>query len=79
MEESPTKKTLRFCSYRTEDKILCTITPTWRLFNENKRMKMRVCDEHLAWGIRECGYPALVDIEIPMIPSIENEIETEKD
>lgn len=63
MQESDVKKTLKFCSYRSDELIICPNHPTWFIANSDKKMKMRVCDEHLAWGVRKSGYPAIIDIE----------------
>lgn len=64
-EENEVKKTKKFCSHRGDGKELkiCSNTPQWRICNEEKRVKLKVCDEHLAWGIRCAGYPAIVDAE----------------
>lgn len=66
MEFNEVKKTRKFCSFREEagEIKLCSNFPLWKICNEEKKVKLKVCDEHLAWGIRCSGYPVLVDNEI---------------
>ena len=63
MDYSEVKKTKKFCSHRREDGIVCPNYPSWRICNSENKVKLKVCDEHLAWAIRTAGYPAIVDAE----------------
>lgn len=62
MAEKREKPTVQLCFFRHENGNICTNSPTWKI--EGKFKKFRVCDIHLAWGIRFSGYPALVDKHI---------------
>jgi hypothetical protein len=54
------KPTIDMCYYRNPDSgDPCVCTPAWKLKGDKYRFK--VCDGHLAWGIRLSGLPALVD------------------
>lgn len=59
MRERNEKPTIDMCYYKEGPEGPCVETPQWKLKGETKRFK--VCDHHLAWGIRLSGYPALVD------------------
>lgn len=59
MREKKEKPTIDMCYYKEGPEGPCTEAPQWKLKGETKRFK--VCDQHLAWGIRLSGYPALVD------------------
>lgn len=63
--EDDTRKTKKFCHYRGDgiNLEICSRLPQWKISNDYARVKLKVCDEHLAWGIRQSGYPALIDIE----------------
>lgn len=43
----------------------CGHKPAWKLSGKSDALRFKVCDEHLAWGIRLCGFPALVDAHKP--------------
>jgi len=64
MEYDDVRKTKKFCHYRGEGNNLeiCSHLPQWKISNDQKKI-LKVCDEHLAWGIRSTGYPALVNAE----------------
>jgi hypothetical protein len=60
MREKRETPTIDMCYYRGVRKSQpCSHPPLWRLKGEKYRFK--VCDEHLAWGIRLSGMPALVE------------------
>lgn len=60
MRERKEKPTVDMCYFREEGtRDPCTCTPAWKLRGDKYRFK--VCDLHLAWGIRLSGLPALVD------------------
>jgi hypothetical protein len=60
MREKRETVTIDMCYYRGVRKSQpCANPPLWRLKGEKYRFK--VCDEHLAWGIRLSGMPALVE------------------
>jgi len=60
MREKRESPTIDMCYFRGIKKSQpCTQTPQWRLKGDKHRFK--VCDEHLAWGIRLSGFPALVE------------------
>lgn len=69
MDYEEVKKTRKFCSHRGHEAELniCSNSPLWRICNDEKKVKLKVCDEHLAWGIRRAGYPAIVDAEIQQL------------
>lgn len=54
------KQTVEMCYHKGDNRDPCTNAPTWKLKNPEKG-RYKVCDTHLAWGIRLCGFPALVD------------------
>lgn len=53
--------TIELCFFKEGLHRHCSNKPTWRLMGQSDTLRFKVCDEHLAWGIRFCGYPALVD------------------
>jgi len=58
--ERKEKPTIDMCFHKEAGSgNLCKHKPTWKLKGE--KHKFKVCDEHLAWGIRICGLPAMVD------------------
>lgn len=60
MREKREKPTIDMCYHRDiKTGSPCVIPPMWKLKGEKHAFK--VCDEHLAWGIRTSGFPALVD------------------
>jgi hypothetical protein len=60
--------TIHMCYFREGNKDPCTNNPEWKLESTAKIYRFKVCDEHLAWGIRLCGFPALVDQWAPDKP-----------
>ena len=66
MDYDDVRKTKKFCHYRGDGENLeiCSHAPQWKICNEEKKLKLKVCDKHLAWGIRKAGYPVYVDSEI---------------
>jgi hypothetical protein len=58
-EPEPAKITAEFCFFKQETGESCNCAPKWALASE--KTAFRVCDEHLAWGIRLSGAPARVD------------------
>ena len=51
--EDDTRKTKKFCHYRGDGTKLeiCSRPPQWKIANDCERIKLKVCDEHLAWGV----------------------------
>lgn len=59
------KQTVEMCYHKGENRDPCTNAPQWKLKNAEKGYRFKVCDAHLAWCIRFCGYPAIVDAYEP--------------
>ena len=60
MRERKEKPTIDMCYFRDETfRNPCACSPSWKL--EGDKYRFKVCDEHLAWGIRLSGLPARVD------------------
>jgi len=59
--EREEKITVEMCYHKSERKDPCCELPKWKLQNTDSGRKFKVCDIHLAWGIRLCGAPAMVD------------------
>lgn len=59
MKNHREKPTVQFCHHTDESGRGCLNQPSWLLQGEDKKLK--VCDEHLAWGIKTTGIPARVD------------------
>jgi len=56
----PLKKTIDLCLYQYDDGP-CTSKVLWKLKAERTGRCFKVCDSHLAWGIRMSGTPAYVE------------------
>jgi len=54
-------KTVDLCFFKEDDGSPCTETVTFKLTHQATREAFKVCDKHLAWGIRLSGAPALVE------------------
>lgn len=66
-EKRKEKPTIDMCYYRdSESGNLCSDSPSWKVKGDKYRFK--ICDKHLAWGIRLSGLPALVDKYEPANP-----------
>lgn len=65
MTQYKESRTIEMCYHKGEDRDPCTNAPTWKLKSQSKGYRFKVCDLHLAWCIRFCGYPALVDAYEP--------------
>lgn len=64
MREKRESPTVDMCYFRGVRKSQpCSNAPSWKLKGDKHRFK--VCDEHLAWGIRLSGVPALVETYEP--------------
>jgi hypothetical protein len=62
--EKKENPTIDLCHHRKEiTGELCPELPSWRV--KNDKLSFKVCDAHLAWGIRFSGTPALVDKHVP--------------
>lgn len=59
MEPKPNKSTIEMCYHKDEHSESCEFSPKWTVASE--KTAFRVCDKHLAWGIRLSGAPARVD------------------
>lgn len=59
--EIPRKKTVDLCYHKEPDGSPCSEKVTWKLKCEESRKTFKVCDVHLAWGLRLSGLPAYVD------------------
>lgn len=55
------KPTVEMCYHKGDNRDPCVLSPTWKLKSTVNGYRFKVCDTHLAWCIRFCGYPALVD------------------
>lgn len=55
------KVTIEMCYHKGDDKDPCINPPMWKLKTVDGSYRFKVCDAHLAWCIRLCGFPALVD------------------
>lgn len=55
------KPTVEMCYHRGENKDPCAQIPTWKVSNSEKGYRFKVCDVHLAWSLRLCGLPAIVE------------------
>lgn len=67
--------TIELCFFKEGMHRNCSNKPTWKLSGQSDSLRFKVCDDHLAWGIRLCGFPALVDGHRPIG---QKEEETEK-
>lgn len=54
------------CFYKEGLTRHCSNKPMWKVSGVGEGLKFKVCDEHLAWGIRLSGYPALIDSHTAM-------------
>lgn len=59
MTDSREKPTVQFCHFVDDCGQGCLNQPSWLLQSDTNKIK--VCDEHLAWGIKTTGIPARVD------------------
>lgn len=60
-KETPT---IDLCYHKKEGTgELCGDLPSWGINND--KFSFKVCDAHLAWGIRFSGTPAMVDKYVP--------------
>lgn len=55
------KITVEMCFHKGEKREPCVEDPKWKLSNVESGYRFKVCDTHLAWAIRLCGAPAMVD------------------
>ncbi len=62
MHDRPKKKTVDLCYHKQDDGSPCEEKVMWKLKSEENGRTFKVCDRHLAWGIRLSGYPAYVDV-----------------
>lgn len=58
--------TKEMCFFREGHLRRCSSKPLWKLQGQLEVQKFKVCDEHLAWGIRLCGCPAMVNVHHPV-------------
>jgi hypothetical protein len=58
-EPKLTKSTIEMCYHKDEHSESCEFSPKWTV--ASAKTAFRVCDKHLAWGIRLSGAPARVD------------------
>jgi len=54
-------KTVDLCFFKEEDGSPCSMSVSWKLKASKSGDSFKVCDAHLAWGIRLSGAPALVE------------------
>jgi len=62
------KKTIDLCGHQS-DEGPCPEKVRWKLKNEASGKSFKVCDIHLAWGIRLSGTPAYVEEFSALEPS----------
>lgn len=66
--EHPRKQTVDLCYHKEADGSPCSEKVMWKLKCEGTNKAFKVCDVHLAWGLRLSGLPARVDAFIPNPP-----------
>jgi len=64
----PRKKTVDLCHHKEIDGSPCSEKVQWKLKCEESRKTFKVCDVHLAWGLRHTGLPAYVYAFTPDAP-----------
>lgn len=62
MRDYPRKKTIDLCHHKELDGSPCDEKVMWKLKCEENGRTFKVCDRHLAWGIRLSGSPAYVEV-----------------
>ena len=60
------RKTVDLCYFKEDDGCPCAEEVSWKLRTMATQDTFKVCDTHLAWGMRLSGAPALVEEFVPV-------------